>query len=112
MKNIKYDKEFNKLSYCLNNSGDKESELIELINKNNRFDIFYSVFSTKISAYLSSPNDDKKEILSNIIQNAFDEKEKLLNIFKLFIDTSKYNKTNISIKSAEILQFSLRYCLN
>jgi hypothetical protein len=107
-----YDEEFNKLSYCLNNSGDKESELIELINKNNRFDIFYSVFSTKISAYLSSPNDDKKEILSNIIQNAFDEKEKLLNIFKLFIDTSKYNKTNISIKSAEILQFSLRYCLN
>ena len=107
-----YDEEFNKLSYCLNNSGDKESELIELINNNNRFDIFYSVFSTKISAYLSSPNDDKKEILSNIIQNAFDEKEKLLNIFKLFIDTSKYNKINISIKSAEILQFSLRYCLN
>ena len=107
-----YDEQFNKLSYCLNNSGDKESELMELIN-NNRVDIFYSVFSTKISAYLSSsPDDDKKQILSNIIQNAFDEKKQLLNIFKLFIDTSKYNKTNISLKSAEILQFSLRYCLN
>ena len=108
-----YDEEFNKLSYCLKNSGDKESELKELI-ESNRLDIFYSVFSTKVSAHLQNSNTDDNQIkiLRNIIQNTFSDKEKLLNIFELFLDKSKYTKCEINAKKSEILQFSLRFCLN
>ena len=109
-----YEKMFNKLNYCLKNSGDKENELIELIN-DNTLEIFYSVFSTKMSPYLSNPtisNDNQMKILTKIIRNKFDDKEKLLNIFELFLDKSKYKKKYINSKTAEILQFSLRFCLN
>ena len=108
-----YDEEFNKLSYCLKNSGNKESELKELI-ESNRLDIFYSVFSTKVSAHLQNSNTDDNQIkiLRNIIQNTFSDKEKLLNIFELFLDKSKYTKCEINAKKSEILQFSLRFCLN
>lgn len=108
-----YEEEFDKLSFYLNNSDDKESELEELINSNS-LDIFYSVFSIKISAHLSEFLDDNDQIkiLRNIIQNIFSGKEKLLNIFELFLDKSKYTKTEITPRIDEILQFSLRYCLN
>ena len=108
-----YEEEFDKLSYCLNNLGDKENELKELIN-NNMLDIFYSTFSTYISAHLSNSLDDNRKIkiLSNIIHNIFSGKQKLLNIFELFLDKSKYTKCEINAKKEEILQFSLRFCLN
>ncbi len=108
-----FKEEFDLLTYYLENSGDKEDELKKLI-KENRLDIFYSVFSTKISAHLSSPsvNEDKIKLLSNIIHNIFDGKEKLINIFDLFLDISKYDKVPISPNIAEILQFSLKYCIN
>ena len=97
----------------LENSSDKEKEIKKLI-KDNRLDIFYSVFSTKISAYLSNPlgNEDKIKLLSNIIHNIFDGKEKLIKIFDLFLDKSKYDKVPINSNIAEILQFSLKYCIN
>ena len=108
-----YEDEFNKLSYYLNNGGEKENELKELINKN-RLDIFYSVFSTKIGPYLNikTDNDEKIKILSNMIQNIFYRKEKLLNIFELFLDKSKYTKDKITQYKGEILQYSLRFCLD
>ena len=103
---------FNKLSHCLKNSNDKESELNDAI-KSNRIDIFYSVFSTKISAHLMKSNVDDEEIkiLSNIIKNNFSDKEKLSNIFELFLNITKY-KEEIKSYKAEILQFCLRFCLN
>ena len=106
-----YEEEFDKLSCYLNNSDDKESELEELINRNS-LDIFYSVFSTKISAHLSEfldDDDDQIKILRNFIQNTFSGKEKLLNIFELFLNKSKYTKAEITPRIAEILQFSLRF---
>ena len=80
----------------------------------NRPDIFYSVFSTKISSHLSNPSysNDKTNILSNIIHNVYDGKEKLINIYKLFLDRTKYTKSKINLNTAEILQFCLRFCLN
>ena len=108
-----YEEEFDKLSCYLNNSDDKESELEELINSNS-LDIFYSVFSNKISAHLSEFLDDDNQIkrLRNIIQNIFSGKEKLLNIFELFLDKSKYTKAEITPRITEILLFSLKFCLN
>ena len=108
-----YTDEFNKLSSSLSNNGNGISELKDLIEKN-ELDIFYSVFSTKISPHLSSnmTNNDKIKILSDFIEDNFYSKEKLLNIFKLFLDKSKYNKSEINLKRAEILQFCLRYCIN
>ena len=104
---------FNKLNNCLQNARAKQNELEELIN-DNTLDIFYSVFSTKISSYLLNPseNDDKIKILSDIIYNKFKDKEKLFNIFKLFLDKSKYTKSNINLETVQILQFCLRFCLN
>ena len=103
-----YDQEFKILSTCLKNSGDKESELIELIKSNN-IDIFYSVFNLVNN---KQQDDDKKQILANIIENNFDDKEKLLNIFKLFLDITKYTKSKIKPNEEEILKFSLRFCIN
>jgi len=45
--------------YCLNNSGDKENELKEIINM---LDIFFSIFSIYISANLSNSLDDYRNI--------------------------------------------------
>jgi hypothetical protein len=89
-----YENMYNKLNNCLQNSGDKENELNELIN-DDTLDIFYSVFSTKISSYLSNPsgNADKIKILSDIIRNKFDDKKKLLNIFELFFGQIKIYKS-------------------
>ena len=108
-----YNDEFDKLSSSLSNNGNGISELKDLIEKN-ELDIFYSVFSTKISPHLSSnmTNNDKIKILSDFIEDNFYSKEKLLNIFKLFLDKSKYNKSEINLNRAEILQFCLRYCIN
>ena len=111
-----YENMYNKLNNCFQNSGDKENELNELnkLISDDTLDIFYSVFSTKISSYLSNPskNADKIKILSDIIRKKFDDKEKLLNIFELFLDKSKYTKAKINLKTVEILQFCLRFCLN
>ena len=108
-----YENIFNKLNNCLQNLGEKENELKEIIS-DNTLDIFYSVFSTKISSYLSNSlgNEDKIKILSDITYNIFKGKEKLFNIFKLFLDKSKYTKSTINYNTAIILQFCLRFCLN
>ena len=109
-----FDEEFKLLTIYLENPGDKENELKELIEKYNRLDIFYSVFSAQISSHLSNSaaNKDKITLLSNVIHNIFDGKEKLTNIFDLFMDKSKYTKKVINSVTAEILQFSLEYCIN
>ena len=95
------------------NSDDNESELKKLINEN-RHDIFYSVFSTKISSHLNNTleEDKQKKKLSNLINHLFNDKDKLLNIFKLFLDKSKYKKYKINLKDAEKLQYSLRFCID
>ena len=105
--------EFNLLNKCLENSGDKVNELKELIEKNKRLDIFYSAFSAKISSHLSNSGENKEKIniLSDCIHNIFDGKEKLTNIFDLFLDKSKYTRSEINSASAEILQFSLKFCI-
>ena len=98
----------------LNKPDDKTNELKELIEKNNRLDIFYSAFSAKISSLLSNPGENKTKInsLSNCIHNLFDNKEKLTNIFELFLYKSKYAKKEINLHTIEILQYSLKYCIN
>ena len=106
--------EYNLLDKYLKNGFDEGNELKKLVHKNKRLDIFYSVFSTKISSNLikTTKDDDQIKKLSNIIHDLFEDKEKLLNIFDLFIDKTKYKKVYINSNIAEILQFSLRYCLN
>ena len=105
-----FKEEFELLTSCLINSGDKENELKKLINSNNRIDIFYSVFLTKISSHIG--DKDKISLLSNIIHNIFEDKEKLTNIFDLFLDKKKYTKADINSNILEILQFSLKFCIN
>ena len=110
-----FNEEFNLLSLCLNNQIEKQNELEQLIEKNKRIDIFYSVFSSKISAHLSNnieENDNKIKVLSNIIQKIFNDKEKLMNIFNLFLDSTNYEKTKITPYIAEILQYCLKFCIN
>ena len=103
-----YKEEFDKLTI-----GERNNELENLIQKN-KTDIFYSVFSTKISANLSNTtgNEEKIRFLSDITHSIYDSKEKLLKIFELFLNKSKYTKCNINSNVAEILQFSLKFCLN
>ena len=98
----------------LNKPDDKVKEIKQLIEDNKRLDIFYSAFSAKISSHLTNPWENKDEInkLSDYIHNIFDDKEKLTNIFDLFLDKSKYTKNEISSATAEILQYSLKYCIN
>ena len=85
-----------------------------MIESKNRLDKFYSVFSAKISFHLSNPaeNKDKIILLSDFIHNEFNDKEKLTNIYDLFLDKEKYTKYEINSFVAEILQFSLKYCIN
>ena len=98
----------------LNKPDDKRSELQKLIENNNRLDIFYSAFSAKISSHLSNSGENKDKInkLSDCIHTIFDDKEKLINIFNLFLDKSKYTKKRINSITIEILQFCLKYCIN
>ena len=110
-----FQKEFDLLSYCLEYSGEKQNELKQLIEDNKRLDIFYSVFLSKISANLSNnseSNNEKIKLLSRIIEDNFENKEKLMNIFNLFLDKSKYKRAKINSTTAEILQYSLKFCLN
>ena len=105
--------EFNLLTKCLEKSANQINELKKLIESNKRIDIFYSVFSAKISSHLSNSGENKGKIsiLSECINNIFDDKKKLTNIFNLFLDKSKYTKDEINSTTAEILQFSLKYCI-
>ena len=105
--------EFNLLNKCLENSNDKVNELKELIEKNKRLDIFYSVFSAKISSHLSNSGENKEKIntLSNCVRGIFDDKQQLINILNLFLDKSNYAKSEINSASVEMLQFSLKYCI-
>ena len=105
--------EFNLLTKSIEVSGDKENELKRYIEENNRIDIFFSVFSAKISSHLSNTGDNKDKInlLSKIVHKIFSDKEKLLNILDLFLDKSKYTKQDINSYTAEILQYSLKYCI-
>ena len=109
-----FKEEFIKLKNYLESSGNEESELKELIQNKKRDDIFYSAFSAKISAHLSNPieNNDKINLLSEFIHNIYEDKEKLINIYDLFLDKSSYTKKKISPKTAEILQYCLKYCIN
>lgn len=82
-----FQKEFDLLSYCLEYSGEKQNELKQLIEDNKRLDIFYSVFLSKISANLSNnseSNNEKIKLLSRIIEDNFENKEKLMNILIYF----------------------------
>ena len=105
-----FTEEFN----LLNKTDDKKDELKKLIESNNRLDIFYSAFSAKISSHLSNPGENKDKInkLSDCIHSIFDSKEKLSNIFNLFLDKSKYSKKRINSITIEILQFCLKFCIN
>ena len=105
--------EFNLLTKCIEISSDNENELKKLIENNNRLDIFYSVFSTKISSHLSNSGENKNKInlLSDVIHNLFGDQENLTNIFDLFLDKSKYIKNEINSATVEILQYSLKYCI-
>ena len=74
--------------------------------KKNKLDIFYSVFSIKISPLYHQiwRITTKLKIFSDFIEdNVY--KRKLLNIFKLFLDKSKYNKSEINFKKVVIIQF-------
>ena len=105
--------EFNLLTKCIEISSDNENELKKLIENNNKLDIFYSVFSTKISSHLSNSGENKNKInlLSDVIHNLFGDQENLTNIFDLFLDKSKYIKNEINSATVEILQYSLKYCI-
>ena len=108
-------KDFELLTQVLQNSGNKKFELKKMVQENKRTDIFYSVFSTKISAHLtdySESNNNKIEMLSNFIYDIFYDNEKLLKIFSLFLDTSKYGHSKINSYILQILQFCLKFCLN
>ena len=110
-----FKKEYDLLYNYLNISRKKENELKKFIKNNDiKLDIFYSVLCNAISSLLlnSTQNENKIKRLKNIINNIFYEKEKLKNIFYLFLDISKNSKIAINSNIIEILQFSLRFCLN